>query len=363
MDPNADANADANAADGEVELGGNITFTFGADMMLSDEVVGSMVFRSRKFFICEKKELVPGADEVEKYVCFQSSETNKRFALGKVCGKTTKYAQFSRLRNHIRIEHVDLKVNESGPDRFEVLYRLETLARSAGVDEKMAAIHMASYLLRVGGEKRKRDEEEEEDEEKDRDGDEEDERKEEDGGDQMDVSAHFDFTKLSGAEEEEEGTAEPPRKKGRAGRCDYCLQEFMGQRDLRDHLWADHDGATLWPCEDCDFFLSSKQKLDEHMETQKHKSKLEENEQGKEEEEKQEEEGDKQEVEKQEGENKQTEEEGDKQEVRSTVLWVCHLFVDVFCSRLKRLRTNRLRGGAFLLSKLHFVQDCPRYIT
>ena len=342
MNPDASPPADA-----EVAGVGEISFTFSGKQMLSDGVLGTMVSHRRNFLVCEKKESIP-ADEAEKYVCFQSSNTDKHFALGKVCGKTNKYAQFNRFRNHIKIDHVDLRVDESGPDRFEVEYRLETVARSAGVHEHMAAIQMASYLLRVRAEKRKREEEE-------RKEDEEEDGKKEKGGDQEDASGQFDFTEpqLSGEEEEEqgaeekeaevdneteeveldenteeneelsdaddeeegEGIAEPMRKKGR-GRfvgCVYCLQGFLGLRDLQDHLWTFHDAATLWHCDECELFLSSKQKLMQHMDTQKHKSKLEEKEECKEEEEKQEEDVDQEDV-------------SVDVEVRSNMLYVC-LFV------------------------------------
>ena len=57
-------------------------------------------------------------------------------------------------------------------------------------------------------------------------------------------------------------------------KCVHCQEEFRGQKRLQKHLWDEHERATRWHCGDCDCFLSSKQKLDEHMQTQRHKSNL-----------------------------------------------------------------------------------------
>lgn len=328
MEPNVDmdtnVNMETNVVDTEVDntevdMATNlddthsISFTLGADLMLSPAVVKDLVFYSRIKYACERK---PFENGVKSYVCFQRYHTNKRFELGKVCFKNAKYSRFWGLKNHIKISHVDLEIIDDGPDRFVVKYRFKTLALSAGVGEDVASIQMTSYEWREESEKMREKEMEEERrkiEEKDKEGEDLDltnfsqeeldeagnEQKAEEaalvrqGGDTENIlDEHAVVTTMEVTEEndgkkEEEERAKPPMekkmRKGRGGRpanvsivtkCVHCQEEFRGQKRLQNHLWAEHERATRWHCGDCDCFLASKQKLDEHMQTQRHKSHL-----------------------------------------------------------------------------------------
>ena len=301
----------------ETDLDGNtsISFTLGANHVLSDQMVRDLVLYSRIKYACTKKPFENGVKQ--SYVCFQRHDTSKLFELGKVCLKNVKYSRFWGLRNHMKTSHEDLEIIDDGPDRFVVKYRFKTLALFAGVDEDVASIQMTSYEWQEESEKMREKEMEEERikiEEKDEEGEdlldltnfsqeELDEAGNEQeageaalvrqGGDTEDIpDEHADVTTMEVTEEnneqeEEEERAEPPMekkvKKGRGGRpanvsiitqCVHCQEEFRGQKRLKKHLWNEHERATRWHCGDCDYFLASKQKLGDHMQTQRHKSNL-----------------------------------------------------------------------------------------
>ena len=112
----------------ETDLDGNtsISFTLGANHVLSDQMVRDLVLYSRIKYACTKKPFESGVKK--SYVCFQRYDTSKLFELGKVCLKNVKYSRFWGLKNHIKISHVDLEIIDDGPDRFVVKYRFKTLA-------------------------------------------------------------------------------------------------------------------------------------------------------------------------------------------------------------------------------------------
>ena len=288
----------------------SISFTLGANHVLSDQMVRDLVLYSKIKYACTKKPFENGVKQ--SYVCFQRNDTSKLFELGKVCLKNVKYSRFWGLRNHMKTSHEDLEIIDDGPDRFVVKYRFKTLALFAGVDEDVASLQMTSYEW--SGESEKMEEEKIKIEEKDEEGEalldltnfsqeELDEAGNEQeageaalvrqGGDTEDIpDEHADVTTMEVTEEnneqeEEEERAEPPMekkvKKGRGGRpanvsiitqCVHCQEEFRGQKRLKKHLWNEHERATRWHCGDCDYFLASKQKLGDHMQTQRHKSNL-----------------------------------------------------------------------------------------
>ena len=296
----------------ETDRDGNtsISFTLGANHVLSDQMVRDLVLYSRIKYACTKKPFEHGVKQ--SYVCFQRYDTSKLFELGKVCLKNVKYSRFWGLRNHMKTSHEDLEIIDDGPDRFVVKYRFKTLALFAGVDEDVASIQMTSYEW--SGESEKMEEEKIKIEEKDEEGEdlldltnfsqeELDEAGNEQeageaalvrqGGDTENIpDEHADVTTMEVTEEndgqkEEEERAKPPMekkmRKGRGGRpanvsiitqCVHCQEEFRGQKRLKNHLWNEHEKATRWHCGDCDYFLASKQKLGDHMQTQRHKSNL-----------------------------------------------------------------------------------------
>ena len=280
--------------DKETDLDGtlSISFTLGANQMLSDQMVRDLVLYSRIKYACERK---PFENGVKSYVCFQRYDTNKLFELGKVCLKNVKYSRFWGLKNHIKISHVDLEIIDDGPDRFVVKYRFKTLALFAGVDEDVASIQMTFYEWQEES-NFSQEETNFSQEELDEAGN---EQKAEEaalvrqGGDTENildepaVVTNMEVTEENDGQKEEEERTKPPMekkmRKGRGGRpanvsiitqCVHCQEKFRGQKRLKKHLWNEHERATRWHCGDCDYFLASKQKLGDHMQTQRHKSNL-----------------------------------------------------------------------------------------